>query len=114
MSDPNKLKPGSYIDTQGMGGPMTPEDLAKWKASPEYKKQQHKPALKNPMRLFTETYAKEMKILINEVLDEREYKKRLKGAYDDVKPLPPSYFDTEHFKHYVGEEEPFYQDWSQE
>ena len=77
MSDPNKLKPGSYIDTQGMGGPMTPEDLAKWKASPEYKK-------------------------------------RLKGAYDDVKPLPPSNFDTEHFKHYVGEEEPFYQDWSQE
>ena len=114
MSDPNKLKPGSYIDTQGMGGPMTPEDLAKWNASPEYKKQQHKPALKKPMRLFTETYAKEMKILINEVLDEREYKKRLKGAYDDVKPLPPSYFDTEHFKHYVGEEEPFYQDWSQE
>ena len=114
MSDPNKLKPGSYIDTQGMGGPMTPEDLAKWKASPEYKKQQHKPALKKPMRLFTETYAKEMKILINEVLDEREYKKRLKGAYDDVKPSPPSYFDTEHFKHYVGEEEPFYQDWSQE
>ena len=114
MSDPNKLKPGRYIDSQGMGGPMTPEDLAKWKASPEYKKQQHKPALKKPMRLFTETYAKEMKILINEVLDEREYKKRLKGAYDDVKPLPPSYFDTEHFKHYVGEEEPFYQDWSQE
>ena len=114
MSDPNKLKPGSYIDTQGMGGPMTPEDLAKWKASPEYKKQKHKPAIKKPMRLFTETYAKEMKILINEVLDEREYKKRLKGAYDDVKPLPPSYFDTEHFKHCVGEEEPFYQDWSQE
>ena len=113
MSDSNKLKPGSYIDTQGMGGPMTPEDLAKWKASPDYKKQQHKPALKKPMWLFTETYAKEMKILINEVLDEREYKKRLKGAYDDVKPLPPSYFDTEHFKHYVGEEEPPYQDWSQ-
>ena len=114
MSDPNKLKPGSYIDTQGMGGPMTPEDLAKWKASPEYKKQQHKPALKKPMRLFTETYAKEMKILINEVLDEREHKRRMAGPYDDVKPLPPSYFDTEHFIHYVGEEEPFYQDWSQE
>ena len=38
MSDSNKLKPGEYIDTQGMGGPMTPEDLAKWKASSEYKK----------------------------------------------------------------------------
>ena len=34
------------------------------------------------------------------------------GAYDNVKPLPPSYFDTEHFKHYVGEDEPPYQDWS--
>ena len=53
MSDPNKLKPGEYIDTQGMGGPMTPEDLAKWKASPEYKKQKHKPAITTPRRLFT-------------------------------------------------------------
>ncbi len=115
MSDPNKLKPGSYIDTQGMGGPMTPEDLAKWKA--EGHKQVYTPAIVKPRRLFTETYAKEMKILINEVLDEREYKKRLKGPYDihgEVDELQPSYFDTEHFKHYVGEEEPPYQDWSQE
>jgi len=66
-----------------------------------------------PRRLFTPEYAKEMKILINEVLDEREHKKRMEGAYDDVKPLPPSYFDTEHFKYSVGEEEPPYQDWSQ-
>ena len=113
MSETDKLKPGSYIDTQGMGGPMTPEDLAKWKASPEYKKQKHKPAITTPRRLFTETDAKEMKILINEVLDEREHKKRMAGAYDNVKPLPPSYFDTKHFQHYVGEEEPPYQDWSQ-
>ena len=63
--------------------------------------------------MLTPQYAKEMKILINEVLDEREYKKRLSGAYDDVKPLPPSYFDTEHFKHKVTEDEPPYQDWSQ-
>jgi hypothetical protein len=105
MSD--QLKPGSYIDTQGMGGPMSPEDAAK------AKKQVHKPATVRPRRLFTETFAKEMKILINEVLDEREHKRRLAGAYDDVKPLPVSYFDTEHFKHYVGEEEPPYQDWSQ-
>ena len=54
-----------------------------------------------------------MKILINEVLDEREHKKRMAGAYDNVKPLPPSYFDTDHFKYRVGEEEPTYQDWSQ-
>ena len=38
---------------------------------------------------------------------------KMNGAYDDIHPLPPSYFDTEHFKHYVGEEEPPYQDWSQ-
>ena len=52
-----------------------------------------------PRRLFTETYAKEMKILINEVLDEREGKTGI------------SYFDTEHFKHTVVEEEPPYEAW---
>ena len=103
----------SKIDTQGMGAPMSEEDLAKWKASPEYKETVHKPMVVRPRRLFTPEYAKEMKILINEVLDEREHKKRMEGAYDDVKPLPPSYFDTEHFKYSVGEEEPPYQDWSQ-
>ncbi len=107
MPTSNKPVPGSYIDTQGMGGPMSPEDAAK------AKKQVHKPATVRPRRLFTELMVKELKILINEVLDEREHKRRLAGAYDDVKPLPVSYFDTEHFKHYVGEEEPPYQDWSQ-
>ena len=99
MSETDKLKPGSYIDTQGMGGPMSKEDLAKWKASPEYKETQHKPAIIKPRRLFTDQYVKELKILINEVLDEREGKTGL------------SYFDTEHFKHYVGEEEPPYEKW---
>ena len=50
-----------------------------------------------------------MKILINEVLDEREYRKKMEGSYDN--PTPPyehSYFDTKHYKHYVGEEEPKY------
>ena len=56
---------------------------------------------------------KELKILINEVLDEREYKRRLAGPYDNVEPLPPSYFDTDAFKHSVDEEEPPYKDWSQ-
>ena len=95
MSD--KLKPGSYIDTQGMGGPMDEEDLAKLKASPDYKETVHKPAIVKPRRLFTDTYAKEMKILINEVLDERDGKTGI------------SYFDTEHFKHTVIEDEPPYQ-----
>ncbi len=93
----DKPVPGSYIDTQGMGGPMTPEDLAKWKASPEFKKQEYKPSTVTPRRLFTEMYVKEMKILINEVLDERE------GKFDYT-----SYFDTEKFKHFVGEDEPPY------
>ena len=95
------------MDTQGMSGPVDPN----YKGS--NKLQKHKPWEITPRRLFTETYAKELKILINEVLDEREHKKRMNGAYDDIHPLPPSYFDTEHFKHYVGEEEPPYQDWSQ-
>ena len=56
---------------------------------------------------------KELKILINEVLDEREHKKKLVGAYDDVKPLPPSYFDREAFSHRIDEPEPPYEDWSQ-
>ena len=102
------------IDTQGMSAPMDPNDPS-YKAPTPIENQQKnlKPATIRPRRLFTETYAKEMKILINEVLDEREHKRRMAGAYDNVKPLPPSYFDTEHFKHLVGEEEPPYQDWSQ-
>ena len=87
----NKPVPGSYIDTQGMGGPMSPEDAAK------AKKQKHKPAIVTPRRILTPTDVKELKILINEVLDERD------GKMDYN-----SYFDVEKFKHYVGEEEPSY------
>ena len=93
------------IDTQGMSGPTDPNYKGKPKA------QEHKPAVITPRRLFTETMVKELKILINEVLDEREYKKKLKGPYDlydEIDDLGPSYFDVEHFKHYVGEEEPPY------
>ncbi len=90
----DKPVPGSYIDTQGMGAPMSPEDAKKFKSS----KQVHKPAIIKPRRLFTPTYAKEMKILINEVLDEREGKMNYK-----------TYFDTEPFKHPVGEDEPPYE-----
>ena len=38
---------------------------------------------------------------------------KLEDLHDEIESLGPSYFDTEHFKHYVGEEEPPYQDWSQ-
>ena len=100
----------SKIDTQGLSGPaIDPKKAAKeWKYKDGYP-----PMMVKPRRLLEDTFVKEMKILINEVLDEREYKKRLAGAYDDVKPLPVSYFDTEHFKHKVTEDEPPYQDWSQ-
>tara|TARA_B100000427_G_scaffold323980_1_gene328291 strand:+ start:1142 stop:1426 length:285 start_codon:yes stop_codon:yes gene_type:complete len=91
------------MDTQGMSGPADPN----WKGKP----QTHKPMMINPRRLFTPEYVREMKILINEILDEREHKKRLAGAYDDVKPLPPSYFDTEHFKHCIDDPEPNYEAW---
>tara|TARA_B100000287_G_scaffold221885_1_gene209314 strand:+ start:1283 stop:1594 length:312 start_codon:yes stop_codon:yes gene_type:complete len=98
------------MDTQGMSMPIDPNDP---KYRKTFNKEPHKPAVITPRRCHTPQIVKELKILINEVLDEREHKKRMNGAYDDVHPLPPSYFDTEHFKHYVGEEEPPYQDWSQ-
>ena len=99
------------IDTQGMTLPLDPNYKEK---TPLEEQQANLPkAIIQPRRLFTPEYVKEMKILINEVLDEREYKKRMNGAYDDPKPLPPSYFDTEHFKHVIGEPEPEYKPWTQ-
>ena len=91
MSD--KPIKGSYIDTQGMSAPLSPEQVRKLKPKP----QEYKPAIKKPRRLFTSEYVKEMKILINEVLDERE------GKFDYT-----SYFDCEQYKHPVTEEEPEY------
>ena len=87
----DKPIPGSYIDTQGMGAPADPN----YKGPKEPVK--HKPAIVKPHRLHTDMLVKELKLLINEVLDERE------GKMDYI-----SYFDTEHFKHYVGDEEPPY------
>ena len=100
--------PQDYIDTQGLSPKMSPEEAAKYKSEP----QKHKPMEIRPRRLFTPEYVREMKILINEVLDEREYKRRIAGPYDEIGELPPSYFDVEHFKYRVGGEEPPYEDWS--
>ena len=91
----SKPVPGSYIDTQGMGAPLTPEEAAKLKKEPV----EHKPATVRPMRLITPMMSKELKILINEVLDERDGKQGI------------SYFDTDNFTHYVGEDEPPYERW---
>ena len=95
----------SKIDTQGMSGPVDPNYKGPVRMQP------HKPMEIHPMRLFTPEMVKEAKILINEVLDEREYKKQMAGSYDDVKPLPPSYFDSEKFKHRINEPEPPYEAW---
>ena len=83
--------PGSYIDTQGMGGPMSPEDAKK------AQKQEYKPAVTKPRRMFTPQDVMELKILIHEVLEEREGKVNY-----------TAYFDTTKFKHPVTEEEPEY------
>ena len=85
--------PQDYIDTQGLSPKLSPEEAAKAKLKP----QKHKPMEIRPRRLHTHTMVKELKILINEVMDERE------GKMDYV-----SYFDTEHFKYRVGGEEPSY------
>ena len=101
------------IDTQGMSGPAIPGGSDNIYPHDENGEPILPRAVIRPNRLHTPEMVKELKILINEVLDEREHKRRLAAAYDDVKPLPPSYFDVQHFKYHVGEEEPLYEDWSQ-
>jgi len=95
------------MDTQGMSGPLDPNYKGPVRMQP------HKPMEIHPRRLFTPEYVKELKILLHEVLDEREHRRRLQGPYDNVEPLPPSYFDTEHYKHRINEPEPPYTDWRQ-
>ena len=101
------------IDTQGLSGPATKGCTDNVYPHDENGNPILPRAVIRPRRIHTPEIVKELKILINEVLDEREYKKRLAGPYDNVEPLPPSYFDTEHFKHLIDEEEPPYKDWSQ-
>ena len=84
----------SKIDTQGMSGPSDPN------YDPKKDKREYKPMMVRPRRMHTPQLVKELKILINEVLDEREGKTGI------------SYFDVEQFKHTVEEEEPPYREWS--
>ena len=79
--------PIDYIDTQGLSPKLTEEEKVKLKSTP----QKHKPMEIRPRRIHTPELVREFKILINEVLDEREGKM----DYD-------SYFDTEKFKYPVG------------
>ena len=98
------------IDTQGMSGPVT-----KGCSDNVYPHDENGNAILpsmviQPRRLFTPEYVKEMKILINEVLNEREYQRKLRMNYDDPTPPGVSYFDTEHYRHRIHEPEPPYTD----
>ena len=85
------------IDTQGLSGPaikgctdnIYPHDENGEPILPR--------AVITPRRVHTPEMVKELKILINEVLDERE------GKFNYT-----SYFDVDKYKHYVGTEEPEY------
>tara|TARA_R100001082_G_scaffold31131_1_gene15770 strand:+ start:126 stop:380 length:255 start_codon:yes stop_codon:yes gene_type:complete len=81
----------SKIDTQGMSGPVDPNYKGPVRMQP------HKPWEIIPRRCHTPQMVKELKILINEVMDERE------GKFNYT-----SYFDVDKYKYYVGEEEPPY------
>ena len=96
------------IDTQGLSGPATEGCTDNVYPHDENGEPILPSAVITPRRLFTPEYVKEMKILINEVLNEREYQRKLRMNYDDPTPPGVSYFDTEQFKHSIDDEEPKY------
>ena len=85
------------IDTQGMSGPVIPGGSDNIYPHDENGEPILPRAIITPRRVHTHEIVKELKILINEVLDEREGKTGI------------SYFDTEHFKHSVDDPEPIYE-----
>ena len=85
------------IDTQGMSGEAVEGCMDNVYPHDENGEPILPRAIIRPNRLHTSQMVKELKILINEVLDEREGK------------VGVSYFDTEHFKHSVDDEEPIYE-----
>ena len=65
------------MDTQAMtfGGKSTPEDIEAQRAKiPDVKPKK--------INLITDALKKELKDIINEVLDERELEKQMNGPYD--------------------------------
>ena len=87
------------IDTQGMSGPAIPGCSDNIYPHDENGEPILPRAIIRPNRLHTPQMVKELKILINEVLDERDGKRG------------KSYFDSEKFKHLVDEPEPPYEKW---
>ena len=96
------------IDTQGLSGPSIKGCTDNVYPHDENGEPILPSSVITPSRIFTSEYVKEMKILINEVLDEREYQRKLRMNYDDPTPPGVSYFDTEYFKHSIDDEEPKY------
>ena len=87
------------IDTQGMSGPANSGGTDNIYPHDENGEPILPRAVITPGRIHTTQMVKELKILINEVLDAREGKTGV------------SYFDTEYFKHSVDESEPPYEEW---
>ena len=87
------------IDTQGMSGPANSGGTDNIYPHDENGEPILPRAVITPRRIHTTQTVKELKILINEVLDAREGKTGV------------SYFDTEYFKHSVDESEPPYEEW---
>ena len=57
--------------------------------------------------LISDALKKELKALINEVLDEREYERKLNGPYDMIEELDninitPAMLDDAYAHHFVG------------
>ena len=65
------------MDTQAMpfGGKSTPEDI-------EAPRDRIPAAIPNKINLISDALKKELKDIINEVLDERELEKKMNGPYD--------------------------------
>ena len=87
------------IDTQGMSGGTVEGCMDNVYPHDENGEPILPRAIIRPNRLHTPQMVKELKILINEVLDERDGKRG------------KSYFDSDKFKHRINEPEPPYEKW---
>ena len=65
------------MDTQAMtfGGKSSPEDI-------EVQRNRIPAAIPNKINLISDALKKELKDIINEVLDERDLEKKMNGPYD--------------------------------
>ena len=72
----------SKIDTQGLSGPATEGCTDNVYPRDENGEPIYPPMDIKPLTLIEPKLRQELKDLINEVLDEREYQKKLNGPYD--------------------------------